>query len=96
MATPSPAREPVVGVKRRYLNLGSTLVRGADLDLNYRVKFDNGSQPQHQSLPGLCEGLSCSSVRRAAPRSIWRTLPSTTTRRYKARLSAAATRLTRR
>jgi iron complex outermembrane receptor protein len=36
---PIPGTEPIVGVKRQYLNLGETRTRGVDLELSHRTNF---------------------------------------------------------
>ncbi len=40
---PIPGTERVVGVKRKYLNLGETIVRGADLEMSYRFKLGSSA-----------------------------------------------------
>ncbi|QPF71965.1 TonB-dependent receptor [Roseateles sp. DAIF2] len=37
-----PGTERIALVKRKYLNLGQTQVRGADLELSHRLNFENG------------------------------------------------------
>lgn len=41
---PIAGTERVVGVRRKYLNLGETIVRGADLELSYRYRLGEGAR----------------------------------------------------
>lgn len=41
---PIPGTTTIVGVKRKYLNLGETIVRGADLELNHRMKLGDAGR----------------------------------------------------
>jgi iron complex outermembrane receptor protein len=41
---PIPGTERVVGVRRKFLNLGETIVRGADLELSYRFQIADSAR----------------------------------------------------